>query len=396
MKSPMDRREFLKTAAAGTGALCLGPGAVQAAPAPAAASREYRGPNVIVVRFGGGVRRLETIDPQHSFAPFLRHELAPRGTLYTDMRIVTAEGVNTGHGEGTLNLLTGRYDRYRDIGGKFLASRYEARVPTLFEYLRKQFDVADHETLLVNGEDRTDEEFYSFSNHHLFGVNYRCSVLSLYRFKTYLLRRQLAAGSLGERERRDKQAALAKLEAIDYRHLNIEGQGPAIEGFWEEWRRLYGESGLVNPRGDELLTELAQRALRRLRPRLIMVNYQDPDYVHWGNLGHYTRAVAIIDRGLRTLVETVEADPAYRGNTVFVVVPDCGRDSNRFMAVPCQHHFNSKSSHEIFALFVGPGVRAGRIVPKEVQQIAVAPTVGALMGMRTEFAEGRALEDAIA
>ena len=26
-----------------------------------------------------------------------------------------------------------------------------------------------------------------------------------------------------------------------------------------------------------------------------MVNYQDPDYVHWGNPSHYTRAIAVID-----------------------------------------------------------------------------------------------------
>ena len=95
----------------------------------------------------------------------------------------------------------------------------------------------------------TDEEFYAFSNHHTFGIRYRCSVLSLYRFKTYLLRRQLRRGVLNDEERHEKQQTLEKLEAIDYRNLNRDGQGQEVEAFWERWRQHYGESGLVNPRG---------------------------------------------------------------------------------------------------------------------------------------------------
>src|SRR4029434_4010650 len=98
--------------------------------------------------------------------------------------------------------------------------------------------------------------------------------------------------------------------------------------------------------------------------------------VHWGNMSHYTRAVAIMDEGLKQVVEATERDEEYRNNTVFVVAPDCGRDSNPFADVPCQHHFNSRSSHEIFALFVGPGVPAGVVVDKPVQKADVAPTIG--------------------
>ena len=44
----------------------------------------------------------------------------------------------------------------------------------------------------------------------------------------------------------------------------------------------------------------------------MMINYQDPDYVHWGNASHYTRAISVIDQGLARLVATVEADEHYR------------------------------------------------------------------------------------
>lgn len=127
-----------------------------------------------------------------------------------------------------------------------------------------------------------------------------------------------------------------------------------------------------------------------------MVNYQDCDYVHWGYMSHYTRAVAIMDEGIKQIVSAVETDEAYRDNTIFVVVPDCGRDTNPFADVPCQHHFNSRSAHEVFALLFGPGVPRGVVVDKLVDQSQIAATLGRLMGFKSEFAEQRILEEAIA
>lgn len=395
---PTDRRTFLGGLVRGAAALSLSgaPLLAETARDSAGPKPAYNGPRIVVIRFGGGVRRRETIHPDHTYSPFLLHELTQRGTLFKNMEIDALEGVETSHGQGTLHIITGKYDRFKDVSGKFLGARFEAKVPTVFEYLRKNFDVPEHQTLIINGEDRTDEEFYSFSNHHLFGAHFRSNVLSLYRFKTHLLRRQIALGRIPEKELAEKRKTLAKLEALDYRTKGDDRQGEEIERFWDRWRGYYGESGFVNPRGDRLLTELAIRAIKELRPKLLMVNFNDPDYVHWGNLTHYTRGIAVMDEGLRQIVATVEADPEYRDNTIFAVVPDCGRDSNPFAAVPCQHHFGSRSSHEIFALFFGPGIPKGKVVDHRVDQISVAATLGKFMKVKTEFAEGRPLEEVFA
>ena len=394
------RREFLKTVLAGTTIVSTsGPLLASLSEPNPAFKPPYSGPNVIIVRFGGGARRRETIVPESTYAPFLCHDFAKRGTLFGKMEIdsfTPMVAVDTSHGQGTLYIITGKYERYKDITNKFLAERFEAKVPTLFEYLRKAYDIPEHQTLIVNGEDRNNEEFYTFSNHHLYGINYRSNTLSLYRYKTFLLRRALQAGRWAGKEREQKQRELEKLERIDYRNAEPNGQGPELVKFWERWREYYGESGLVNPRGDRLLTELAIRALGELKPKLLMVNYQDCDYVHWGNITHYTRAISIMDEGLKRLVATVEADPEYRDNTIFVVVPDCGRDNNPLADVPCQHHFNSRSAHEIFALLVGPGVRRGVVVDKSADQISVAGTIAHFMRFRAEHAESRILEEAIA
>lgn len=407
----LPRRTFLKGLAAGVGAAASGIPILGESAKP-----DYTGPNIIIIRFGGGVRRRETIDPEHTFSPFLCRELTKRGVLFKNMELSASitgekgepEKIETSHGQGTLYIMTGKYERFRDIGEKypaghpnspgrkFLGQRFEASVPTVFEYLRKAYNVPAHQTLIINGEDRTDEEFYSFSNHHLFGAHFRSNVLSLYRFKTFLLRRQLENGRFSEKEFEEKKRTLEKLEALDYRAKGQDGQTAEITEFWERWRAYYGESGFVNPRGDSLLTELAIRALKELRPKMIMVNWNDPDYVHWGYMSHYTRGISIMDQGLQRIVAAVEADEEYRENTVFVVVPDCGRDTNPYASVPCQHHFNSRSAHEIFALLFGPGIEKGIVVDKLTDQASIAATIGKLTRAGAEYAEGPVLAEAFA
>ena len=382
---------------------------------PAAESQpDYRGPNVILVRFGGGARPAECIntDPNKNFAPFLKNVLAKRGTLYPRMMIdsfTPTVGVDTSHGQGTMYLITGKYEklqgvsfdedfrrRYPGTKPQPLDDRFESKVPTLFEYFRKAFRVPPQQTLIVNSEDRKSEEFYTYSTHLGYGVNYKSEVLSLYRFKTWLLRRDLAAGKYAGKERKEQEKKLAELEKVDFRREEAAGQIPELTAFWERWSHYYGETGFVNPRGDRLLTELAIRAMRELRPKLMMVNYQDCDYVHWGIPAHYTRALSIMDEGLKQLVEAVDANPEYRDNTIFVVVPDCGRDNNPLADVPFQHHFNSKAAHEIFAVVAGPGVAKGAVVDKAVDQIQVTGTIAKLMGFKADKAESRVLTEVFA
>ena len=84
----LPRRTFLKGVLASAGVAASSDLLVRAAALPALADQAkppYHGPNVIIIRFGGGARRRETIDPEATYAPFLRHELAKRGTLFTNM-----------------------------------------------------------------------------------------------------------------------------------------------------------------------------------------------------------------------------------------------------------------------------------------------------------------------
>ena len=120
----------------------------------------------------------------------------------------------------------------------------------------------------------------------------------------WLARRRLAAGDFSSDEERRKVAqALDEMTALDARRSETAGQGPELDRFWADWHGYFGGSGFINARGDRLITELARRAMTALQPRLMLLNYQDPDYVHWGYAAHYTRAISIIDQSLLGGVE---------------------------------------------------------------------------------------------
>jgi len=404
----MHRRTFLAGASASIGALLSGCRPLEydglaLPPHPDLAADQqrkgrpalYRGPNVILIRFGGGVRRQEVIDPSGAtWCPFIAQELPSQGVLFSNLEIAAAPGIVTSHVEGTLHLLTGRYDPYPLTPDQGPALFVEPKAPTLFDYLRRQYHVPEHQTLVINGEDRSTEFSYFRGNHTHAGMRHRAPVLSRARFKIAILRQSLDQARQAGREEPEKEKRLHELETRNPCPTDGKPANAELDRFWMNWVRSHGKPGKRMPAGDRLLTALALRSLKLLRPKLLMINYQDPDEVHWGNADRYREALRAIDEGVRELYYAVQADDEYRQRTVFVVVPDCGRDNNRLMPVPFQHHFNSKSAHEIFAVVAGPEKwvpRAKQPQAKRLHQIGVTRTVGNLMGFPTPLAAGDAL-----
>ena len=62
--------------------------------------------------------------------------------------------------------------------------------------------------------------------------------------------------------------------------------------------------------------------------------------------------------------------------------------SNRCVSVPFQHHFGTRSAHEIFAVATGPGIVHARLpVDRSRQQISVAATIGQIMKFPTDHVD---------
>ena len=357
-------------------------------------SKNYKGPNVIIVRYGGGVRRRETIDIDHTYSPFMMNVLAPQATLYNNMEIANIKDHETSHEQGTMNILTGQYKAYSNFS-EGIGGILQPTIPTLFEYFRKTYDVDVHETLIINGENGAENEPMKYGTHKAYGADYKSELLNLEKFQAFMLQLKLDEGNLSPDELSKAIDELEEIKGKSANFINPESYPLRIQEFWRKWQRYYGMEGFKNPRGDALSTEIAIWALRDLRPKLMLVNYQDTDHVHFGVKSHYTRGITAIDQGIQQLYKAVETDPFYKDNTVFVIVPDCGRDNNILMDVPFQHHSNSRSTREIFAMILGNGIKANQTIDTVVDQTSVTSTVAHIMGFEAEMAESPVLEEAL-
>ena len=99
-ESNLNRRDALKASlAVGVATAITGRSWADNSTSAALAKPAYVGPNIVIIRFGGGTRRRETIDPDHTYSPFFCHEFSKRGTMFPLMEIAEEDGIETGHGQ---------------------------------------------------------------------------------------------------------------------------------------------------------------------------------------------------------------------------------------------------------------------------------------------------------
>lgn len=400
----MERREFLRNAALSAGVVGVpligqrlfgapssplavekkslaGIPAFQESSTPLKAPQKSLVQTVVLVRFGGGIRRAESIDHKKSMVPFLCHGLLREGTLFSDVWI--DRRMNTGHVHGSLYLSTGGFDGYPHglFGGPFIPKR-----PTLSEYVRKATKGAPTDAILINNSGDISTEFIGFSDHPDYGLSVAPVNVSNWALHRRRIERHLMVAT---GKRRDD---LMKQQAQHLKKMTREAlpEHPDVFGLLDRFDREYGEK---TPRGDDLVAELAVRVLQTMSPRFVQVHLQDSDFVHWGPRHLYQRGIRRMDRALHRIWSTIQHHPKRRHDTALVVVPDVGRDAHGSRRIPYQHHDpKDPESHRIWAFYAGPGIKRGKVIDHPHPQVDVAPTIGHLLGIQTPLVKGRVME----
>lgn len=336
---------------------------------------------MVIIRFGGGVRRLETILPDHpNFAPRLLHDLVPLGTLWEN---VVMEPRTATHSLGTINLTTGSYF---PGGTPEFAEEVIPHVPTIFEVARKQLNLGMTEALVINNY--IFGELVGWSRHPDFGATFQPGLMSFYEREKVWIDNKMRGSTLTPRSR--DQLELAREWLLKKHYRNDLESDQVIQRYFSEHCREFGQT---YARGDELVFDFACDALDLWHPRLLMVNFHDTDYVHWGIPYFYTEGIRRMDAYVWQLHRKLQLDAVYRDNTYLFIAPDCGRSTNPRRFMPYQHHWAGEpGSHELFILCVGPGVAPGRRIRALRQQIDLAPSVGSVLGVRSPFWDGTALD----
>jgi hypothetical protein len=94
-----------------------------------------------------------------------------------------------------------------------------------------------------------------------------------------------------------------------------------------------------NPRSSDALNSfVAREIMAQFTPSLLLVNLGEIDIAHQGSYSLYSKAIKNADRQVRDLWHQVQRLPAYRDKTVFIVVPDHGRNLDGLGMNGFQHH----------------------------------------------------------
>ncbi|MCS6859599.1 MAG: sulfatase-like hydrolase/transferase [Abditibacteriales bacterium] len=134
-------------------------------------------------------------------------------------------------------------------------------------------------------------------------------------------------------------------------------------------------------RWDALTFYSALEYLKKHKPRVLYIAFDETDdYAHAGRYDRYLESAHRTDAFIKTLWETLQAMPEYRGTTSLVLTTDHGRGG-----APTEwkgHGANVKGAENIWIAVLGPDTPAlgERTNVATVTQSQVAATVAALLG----------------
>ena len=147
---------------------------------------------------------------------------------------------------------------------------------------------------------------------------------------------------------------------------------------------LQGEASTPweNTRHDAFTFRIAMDYLKRERPRLLYIAFDETD--DWAHDGHYDRVLKMLhqsDGYLRELWTTLQSDPQYKGRTTLIVTADHGR--GRTEADWRKHGKDVQGASEIWIAIASPGGSrrgAWRDHPPLFQN-QIAATIAAAFGL---------------
>jgi len=105
----------------------------------------------------------------------------------------------------------------------------------------------------------------------------------------------------------------------------------------------------------------------------------------------YYEGIILNDRIVLDLWEKTQTDEFYKDNTVFLVVSSQGRHTNDYSS----YGDNCEGCTRLMFLIAGPGVRKNHISGRKRYLTDVLPTVGKLLGIKTEHAAGNIINEVI-
>jgi hypothetical protein len=331
----------------------------------------------VVVTFGGGARDQETFAPEgQENIPHLMREFIPQSSFFTQ---VVNRGI-LGHYVATASLATGVYETINNFAS------LPPQSPTVFEYFRKDLRRPSSDAWVVapsNGFNRIGE-----SSHRSYGSGLGARVILPKHLLTAATRGLTSDFEHLVRDNYETPFYAPELEGNEFQLQQLELiLKVSVDDF-----KAHAQT-LSSP--DELSVYIARRLMREVAPSLLWITMHDIDIAHAGAYSLYIEGIRRTDRLCSDLWKAIQSEPEYAGKTTLIILPDFGRDSdddaggNGF-----QHHRTGDAlSRTTWMLVMGPGIRQGVVYDRAVDSTDLVPTLGAMLGFSTQYAQGKPVSE---
>ena len=345
----------------------------------------------VLVVIIGGVRRAETFSREGlSNIPHLATDLLPKALFYPHAR---NEGV-TAHFNAISSILTGNWQRVDDWG------KLAPTTPTIFEQFRKERQIDRSETWVV-ASNKALTSLIGASSDANFGPAYGANVVFPKQLMLMAVVDALRSGRTANMADRGKVEA--ELESA-MAGSNYEGLGwnvfdaadrldPRVQGSIQAAISNFVHSGGPTS-GDELTFFMTREVMRKFAPRVLVVALSDVEAAHFGSYSLHLSGIKTADRLTYQLWQEVEANPAYRGKTTMVILPEFGRDpdgssTNGFF----NHRANDDSTRDTWMMALGAAIDKPQIIERPIHHVDVCPTLANLLGCKPMGSQGERLNE---
>lgn len=304
-------------------------------------STSYQTKNVIIVIMDG-VRYSETFgDESHQNIPHIWNDLRPLGSTYTNFynygHTVTAPGHST--------LLSGVY--------QYIANNGQERphTPTIFEYYRQQGNIPLEKCWVVT--QKANLKSINYSTDENYGEKYR-----------------------------------AKIDSPGIKIEEKKANGVYLD------KDINAKNGKKVPRNDDDTWELAQKAMDKDHPSLLMINFGETDsFAHNKGWKAYLGAIKHTDDLIYKLWQKIQADAYYKDKTTLIIANDHGRHLNGISNGYISHGDDCEGCQHVMLMVIGPDVKRDTIIETKREFTDMAPTIGKLMNISISASQGEVMTE---
>jgi hypothetical protein len=272
--------------------------------------------------------------------------------------------------------------------------------PTLFEQFRKDLRASRSDTWMVASNKALTSQIGASSSAQ-FGPQYGANVVFPKQLMLMAVEEALRDGrsaSMADRARVETELESA-LEGSNYEGLgwNVfdasDQLDPRVRGTIES-----AIAGFVHndgpTSGDELTFFMTREIMRKFAPSVLTVVFSDVEAAHFGSYAMHLAGIRTVDRLCAQLWQEVEQNPAYRGQTTLLVLPEFGRDpdgssTNGFF----NHRANEESTRDTWMLALGAAVDRPQVVERPIRHVDLCPTLASLLGCKPLEMQGEPLPE---